>query len=93
MRYYKPDDYLFGLEFDLKFSDTGVFELDEAAKCLALGRSTAAVFHLMRAMEVGIRSVARCLGIPDPLKPAERNWGSILKPDLNSKLALALAKH
>ena len=79
MRYYRPTEYLFGLEFDVKFADNGVFEVDEAAKCLALGRSTAAVFHLMRAMEVGIRAVARCLGIPDPLKPAERNWGSILK--------------
>jgi len=39
---------------------------------------TAAVFHLMRTAEIGVRAVARCLGIPDPLKPAGRNWGSIL---------------
>lgn len=56
----------------------GAFELDEAAKCRALGRPTAAVFHLMRLMEIGVRATARCLGIPDPLKPAERNWGRIL---------------
>ena len=55
------------------------FEIDEAAKCLALRRSTACVFHLMRVMEVGIKAVARCLGIPDPTKGSEKNWGKILK--------------
>jgi hypothetical protein len=68
----------FGGSFAEKFQTDGVFELDEAAKCIALGRPTAAVFHLMRLVEVGIRALARCLNIPDPLKPAERNWGHIL---------------
>ena len=78
-RYFEPKEPLFGSEFAAKFQTGGIFELDEAAKSLALGRPTAAVFHLMRLMEIGIRSVSRCLGIPDPLKPADRNWGSILK--------------
>ena len=69
---------LFGSLFAEKFLKNGVFELDEAAKCTALGRPTAAVFHLMRLMEVGVRALARCLQIPDPLKAAERNWGHIL---------------
>jgi len=30
-------------------------------------------------MELGIRAMASCLGIPDPVKPAERNWGIILR--------------
>ena len=33
----------------------------------------------MRLMEVGISAVSACLGIPDPVKPAGRNWGAILK--------------
>jgi hypothetical protein len=33
----------------------------------------------MRIMELGIRAFATCLGIPDPMKPAEKNWGIILK--------------
>jgi hypothetical protein len=33
----------------------------------------------MRVMEIGIRTAARCLGIPDPTKPADRNWGNILR--------------
>jgi hypothetical protein len=79
MRYYSPREYLFGPEFNVRFANAGVFEVDEAAKCLALGRPTAAVFHLMRKMEVGIRAVARCLGISDPLKPKERSWANLLR--------------
>jgi hypothetical protein len=79
VNYYSPKESLFGPEFEERFRSVGVFELSEAAKCLAIGRSTAAVFHLMRLMEIGIGAVARCLSIPDPIKPVERNWGQILK--------------
>jgi hypothetical protein len=75
---YAPADLAFGSKFNSGFSTAGAFELDEAMKCMALGRPTAAVFHLMRVMEVGIRAMASCLGIPDPVKPAERNWAIIL---------------
>jgi hypothetical protein len=77
--WFAPKAPLFGAEFESKFNTDGVFELDEAAKSLAVGRSTAAVFHLMRIMEIGIRAVARCLQIPDPMRPIERNWGCILE--------------
>jgi hypothetical protein len=77
--YYAPKRPLFGQDFANKFKTDGAFELDEAAKCLALGRPTAAAFHLMRIMEVGIRALARSLQIPDPVKPVERNWAVILK--------------
>jgi hypothetical protein len=85
--YYAPHAPLFGSDVSTKFASAGAFEIEEAAKCLALGRSTASVFHLMRIMEIAIRAVARCLGIPDPIKPAERNWGKILnaiKDDLDA---------
>jgi hypothetical protein len=36
----------------------------EAAKCLAVDRATACVFHLMRVMEVGLKAVAKALGVP-----------------------------
>ena len=77
-KYYQPPEPIFGPDVASKFP-SAAFEIDEACKCLALDRSTAAVFHLMRVMEVGIRAMARSLAIPDPLKPAERNWGAILK--------------
>src|SRR5262249_11998183 len=41
-------------------------------------RHTAAVFHLMRCMEIGIRAVAISLGIPNPTTNRNRNWGNIL---------------
>lgn len=77
--YFAPKAPLFGQNFAEKFKVNGAFELDEAAKCLALSRSTAAVFHLMRILEIGIGAMSACLGIPDPIKPAERNWAIILK--------------
>jgi hypothetical protein len=76
-RYYESSTLLFGIDVADKFISV-MFELDEAAKCLAFGRPTACVFHLMRIMEIGVRATARCLAIPDPIKPAERNWGHIL---------------
>jgi hypothetical protein len=78
-RLFSPKEPLFGADFAAKFKTGGEFELDEAAKCRALGRPTAAVFHLMRILEIGISALSSCLGIPDPVKPAERNWAIILK--------------
>jgi hypothetical protein len=51
------------------------YDIDEAGKCLALSRSTAAVFHLMRIVEAAVKAMGACLGIPDPVKDADRNWG------------------
>jgi hypothetical protein len=76
---YSPKAPLFGTDYADKFTTAGTFELDEAAKCLALSRPTAAVFHLMRILELGIGSLSACLDIPDPVRPAERNWAIILK--------------
>ncbi|MEH2590274.1 hypothetical protein [Bradyrhizobium sp. AZCC 1721] len=55
------------------------FEIEEAAKCIALERYTACVFHCMRALEHGIKALCALLGVPDVTKPAEKNWGAILK--------------
>lgn len=38
-------------------------DIEEAAKCLALDRGTATVFHLMRVMEEGLKYLASLLGI------------------------------
>src|ERR1700730_11200862 len=77
-RYFDPERPLFGKDFAKNYI-SAAFELDEAAKCLALSRPTASVFHLMRMMEIGVRAVARCLDIPDPTRAADRNWGNILR--------------
>jgi hypothetical protein len=77
--YFNPRVPLFDSNVDAKFAASAAFDIAEAGKCLALGRSTAAVFHLMRTTETGIRATATCLGIPDPVKPAARNWSIVLK--------------
>ena len=54
-------------------------DIEEAGKCYALGRYTACVFHLMRALEVALRAMAKTLN--DPRLDPTRNpsWDSILK--------------
>ena len=33
----------------------------------------------MRVLEIGINAARKSLKIPDPIKPAERNWGVLLR--------------
>jgi hypothetical protein len=75
--YYEPKEPLFGRKFQDGFSSASD-EVLEAAKCLALGRSTASAFHSIRCLEAGIRALSRCLGIPDPTKASERSWVKLL---------------
>lgn len=76
-KYYTPVSPLFGGEVETKFPNM-IFEIDEAGKCLGLDRPTASVFHLMRLMEGGLEALRICLGVPDPIKGVERNWGVVL---------------
>lgn len=69
---------LFGSRVADKFPSIS-YEIDEAGKCLALSRSTASAFHSIRCLEAGIRAIARCLGVPDPTKGADRSWFKILQ--------------
>ncbi len=75
---YEPAKSVFGVRVETKFASAS-FEIDEASKCMGLGRYTAAVFHLMRTTEIGLGAVRACLGIPSPDKTADRSWGAILK--------------
>jgi hypothetical protein len=69
---------LFGVELAVLYP-SAEYEIEETAKCLAFERSTAAVFHLMRIMEIGLKAVSKCLQIADPTKEAEKNWGVMLR--------------
>lgn len=55
------------------------FDCEEAAKCLCVLRPTAAVFHAMRMLEIGIKAFAARLKIPDPISPSQRNWANMLR--------------
>ena len=57
-------------------------EISEAAKCLALQRPTAVVFHLMRAMELAVQRMAETLGRDNC---NEKVWGIILS-DMHSAI-------
>jgi hypothetical protein len=47
----------FGLDVEAAFS-TAVSDISEAAKCYALNRTTATVYHLMRAAETAVKAAA-----------------------------------
>lgn len=52
------------------------FDIDEAAKCLALGRHTAAVFHCMRILEACLSKIQTDLNLQIGNNP---NWGVSLR--------------
>lgn len=65
---------LFGTEVNAKFSALQ-YDVVEAGNCYACGRSTAAVFHLMRIMEAGVQQLGTKLGVTFT---ADKNWQNIL---------------
>lgn len=75
---WNPSGPLLGPDVAQAF-ESAAFDIEEAGRCHALGRSTAAVFHAFRVLEIGIRAVAYCLDVPDLEKPALKNWGKILE--------------
>jgi hypothetical protein len=68
-------DHHFGPSVAQRFPDA-LFDMDEAAKCFALERPTACVFHLMRITEHGLRAIGDLLKLEDPLGP---NWDQVIK--------------
>jgi len=57
-----------------EFSDYH-YDAEEAGKCLALGRYTACVFHLMRIWEVYNKRIKDALGITKQIN----NWGMLVQ--------------
>lgn len=73
LRYLQTDHQPFDKSIIEKFPDIEN-ELIEAATCLAYEIPTAAVFHLMRAMEIAIRNLATRLRITN----IEVTWGELI---------------
>lgn len=71
--YYENATGKFGIDVIISFP-SAIAEIDEAGKCFALGRHTACVFHLMRALEVPLAAIAKIL-LPNDPRP---NWDPIL---------------
>jgi len=59
-----------------RFPDAN-YDMQEAANCLALSRSTACVCHLMRVLEVGLAALAAdpVIGVP---WPDQNNWQDVI---------------
>ena len=53
---------------------SAAFDIEEAGKCLALGRGTACVFHLMRVLEVGLYAMAKQFNVTP-----EENWHNAIE--------------
>jgi hypothetical protein len=72
--FYRQNKPLFGDEVVRKFPQM-TEDISEAGKCLSLRRPTAAVFHLMRIMELGLQAFGTKLGVS---LVQEKNWQNIL---------------
>jgi hypothetical protein len=81
---FESKEPLFGVEVFNAFPSASD-DIAEAGKCLALERGTACVMHLQRASEVGLKVLARTLGISN-----KNDWGSYIR-EIETALA-ALAK-
>jgi hypothetical protein len=58
---------------------SAILDIEEAGKCLALGRYTACVFHLMRLVECGLRSLGAALNDPRLDPKQNPSWETILR--------------
>lgn len=70
---YAPEAHPFGKDVGANFPSANE-DVYEACKCLALGRSTACVMHLMRACEVALKGLASALEVSE-----QGDWGSYLR--------------
>lgn len=62
VEYYK-NPMLMGKAVNDQFP-AAIDDIEAAGKCLALGQGTACVLHTMRVMDVGLKTLAKSLGIP-----------------------------
>lgn len=72
--YYESQEPLFGQEVHEQFPSAR-YDITEAGKCYALHRFTACVFHLMRALEIGLRVLADRFVVPSD----RQNWHNIIE--------------
>src|SRR5215204_5907005 len=75
---YHNHSALFGQDVRNKFPKANK-EITEAGNCYAAGNNTACVFHLMRAVELGVRPLVKHLkvGLQRPVELCE--WGQIVR--------------
>ncbi|MBU6508243.1 MAG: hypothetical protein KGQ82_12160, partial [Alphaproteobacteria bacterium] len=72
---FEPGAPLFGDGVEAKFPALMSEDISEAGKCLALNRWNAAVFHLMRVMEIALQKLGDVLNVS---LVNEKQWQNIL---------------
>jgi hypothetical protein len=78
--FYDPANPFFGPEIAAKFPSV-MDDVGEAAKCIALSRPTAAVFHTMHIVERALRAVHMCLSLSIPNNPSWGIWLSQIREE------------
>lgn len=68
------ESHLFSTAVSERFPNA-VHDIDEAAKCYALERPTACVFHLMRVTEYGLQAIGKLVRVKDD----RANWDIVIK--------------
>jgi hypothetical protein len=84
---YDQPEPLFGREVDDAFPSSAE-DIAEAGRCLAVGRWTGAVMHLMRALETPLSELAKHVGVPDAA-----NWNKQLNEIENKLRAISKSTH
>ena len=92
VQYMDQNAGMFGEAVDMAFPDS-IGDISEAGKCYALGRYTAAVFHLMRAVESTLPVLAtRTNAVVENANGETLPWG-ILVSNLKDKIDVMPASH
>ena len=79
----------FGQKVFDRFGDANR-DIAAAARCLALDESTASVFHLMRALEWGLRDLANRVGQTFPTPIEYQEWAPVIE-HIESKIKALIA--
>jgi hypothetical protein len=82
-KYFEKEPPPFGDAVRAKFPEA-IADVEDAGGCLGVGCSTAAVYHLMRVVECGIRRLRRRLKLPAHLE--RKPWGKMFGP-MNAAIA------
>jgi hypothetical protein len=88
-----PPSFVQFLEQDALFDDavnqafpSAQPEIKDAGNCLAVGLPNAAIFHLMRVAELGLRALAKTLNVKMPVQIEFATWGQVIDA-IDKKLA------
>jgi hypothetical protein len=71
-------DTLFGEKVNAAFPSAQM-DIKESGNCLASGLPTAAIFHLMRVAELGLRSIAKKVKAKIPVQIEFATWGQVIE--------------